>query len=268
MLAFTMIFVMASCGSTDSSDPQNTPSTPQNPSSSETDSGSVLTAEDDNLSTDSDSQIAGGDETPGQPLENPGAEDGSQGGTSGGTNILVAYFSRVGNTDWEDGVDATSSASLIVENGEYVGNAEVLARFAQEATGGDLFLIQTVETYPSDYRQTTDKAAEEQNADARPELSSHVEDMDAYDTVILIYPNWWGTLPQPLFTFLEEYDFSGKTILPLCTHGGSRMGSSENDIRNLCPDADLLGGLAVSGSSVNSAQQDVEEWINKSGILE
>lgn len=81
------------------------------------------------------------------------------------------------------------------------------------------------------------------------------------------YPNWWGTLPQPLFTFLEEYDFSGKTILPLCTHAGSRMGSSERDIASLCPNANLLEGLAVSGSSAASAQPDVESWITNSGIL-
>lgn len=184
-----------------------------------------------------------------------------------GSNILVAYFSRVGNTDWEDGVDAVTSASLNLENGEYVGNAELLAQMAQEATGGDLFLIETVESYPSDYRATTDQAAVEQNEDARPALASHVENMDSYDVVILIYPNWWGTLPQPLFTFLEEYDFSGKTILPLCTHAGSRMGSSERDIAALCPDAILLDGLAVPGSSAASAQSDVEAWINQSGIL-
>ena len=185
----------------------------------------------------------------------------------GSSNILVAYFSRVGNTNWENGVDAVASASLNVQNGEYVGNAEVLAKMAQQATGGDLFLIQTVNTYPSDYRKTTDKAKDEQNDNARPALASHVENMDAYDTIVLIYPNWWGTLPQPLFTFLEEYDFSGKTILPLCTHAGSSMGSSERDISRLCPNATLLDGLAVAGSGVNSARSNVEAWINDSCIL-
>ncbi|MCH5257338.1 MAG: flavodoxin [Lachnospiraceae bacterium] len=185
-----------------------------------------------------------------------------------GSNILVAYFSRVGNTVWENGVDAVTSASLNIENGEFVGNAEYLARMAQEATGGDLFLIQTEETYPSDYRETTNVAAEEQDNNARPELTSHVENMDQYDTIVLIYPNWWGTLPQPLFTFLEEYDFSGKTILPLCTHEGSRMGSSEGAIAQMCPDAILLSGLAVRGSDASSAQADVEAWINESGVLE
>ena len=184
-----------------------------------------------------------------------------------GGNILVAYFSRVGNTAWEDGVDAVTSASLNVEDGGFVGNAEYLARMAADATGGDIFLIQTVQTYPSDYRETTDAASVEQGNNARPELASHVENMDQYDTVVLVYPNWWGTLPMPLYTFLEEYDFSGKTILPLCTHEGSRMGSSERAIAGLCPDAVLLSGLAVRGSAASSAQAEVEEWVNASGIL-
>lgn len=184
------------------------------------------------------------------------------------SNILVAYFSRVGNTEWEDGVDAVTSASLNVENGEYVGNAEYLAYMAAEVTGGDLFLIRTEESYPSDYRETTNAASTEQADNARPALASHVENMDQYNTVVLIYPNWWGTLPMPLYTFLEEYDFTGKNILPLCTHEGSRMGSSESAIAKICPDAIILEGLAIRGSAASSAQSDVERWISDSGILD
>lgn len=190
------------------------------------------------------------------------------GGFGQNSNILVAYFSRVGNTEWEDNVDAVTSASLNVENGEFVGNAEYLAKMAAEVTGGDLFLIQTEETYPSDYRETTDVATVEQSNNARPALASHVDNMDQYDTVVLIYPNWWGTLPMPLYTFLEEYDFAGKTILPLCTHEGSRMGNSVGAIATICPDAVLLDGLDVRGSAASSAQFDVETWISNSGILE
>ena len=181
--------------------------------------------------------------------------------------ILVAYFSRVGNTIWEDGVDAVSSASINIQNGEFYGNAQLLAQMAQQITGGDLFLIQTVESYPSGYRDTTDKASVEQSNNARPALASHVKNMEQYDTIVLIYPNWWGTLPMPLYTFLEEYDFSGKTILPLCTHEGSRMGSSVSAIGQICPGATLLNGLDIRGSSAPSAQSDVEAWINNSGIL-
>ena len=232
-------------------------------SSSAQDQASAASTTTANSSTENNTSIS---------ENNPEVSDGSNTESSAnnpisGSNILVAYFSRVGNTVWEDGVDAVTSASLNVVNGEYEGNAQILAQMAQEVTGGDLFLIQTENTYPSDYRKTTDVAADEQNDNARPALSSHVENMEQYDTIVLIYPNWWGTLPQALFTFLEEYDFSGKTILPLCTHAGSRMGSSERDIASLCPDANLLEGLAVSGSSAATAQQDVEKWITDSGII-
>ena len=176
-------------------------------------------------------------------------------------NILIAYFSRVGNMNFDENIDAVTSASVNIDGSNVSGNAQLLAEMAQKVTGGDLFFIETVEKYPSDYRGTTDQAKIEQNDDARPELLSHVENMDAYDVVILIYPNWWGTLPQPVFTFLEEYDFSGKTILPLCTHEGSRLGRSESDIASICPDAQLLDGLSVRGSDAASAQTEVEEWI-------
>lgn len=201
-------------------------------------------------------------------LETPSAEPATNDEIQQ-SHILVAYFSRSGNTVWEDDVDAVASASINVQaDGTFVGNAELLAQMAQLISGGDLFLIKTVETYPSDYREATDQAKVEQNNDARPALASHVENMDGYDTVILIYPNWWGTLPQPVMTFLDEYDFSGKTILPLCTHGGSRLGSSERKIAELCPGIQLLSGLEVRNSDAANAQADVRTWIVNSGILE
>ncbi|MCH5185421.1 MAG: flavodoxin [Oscillospiraceae bacterium] len=250
-LVLAVIMSMASCGNNNDNAGREQP-TASVPTETVSTEQFTPIAETDSTTDDGGTAVAS--ETPEEQAEN-------------GSNILVAYFSRVGNTDWEDGVDAVSSASIIEENGEFVGNAEVLAEMAQQMTGGDLFLIETTEKYPSDYRKTTDVAKEEQNKDARPELASHVDNMDAYDTVVLVYPNWWGTLPQPLFTFLEEYDFSEKTILPLCTHGGSRMGSSEKDIADLCPDAKLLSGLAVSGSSAASSKSEVEKWISNSGIL-
>ena len=254
LIVLAMVISLSACGNGNNDDVDQ---------SSSTDITTAATT-DDNAPQSGDAPETSPDET--EPQDKPSADEPAE-GVAAQSNILVAYFSRVGNTDWEDGVDAVSSASINIRNGEFYGNAQLLAQFAQEVTGGDLFLIETVEKYPSAYRATTDKAADEQDDDARPELASHVENMDGYDTVILIYPNWWGTLPQAVMTFLEEYDFSGKTILPLCTHEGSRMGSSERDIKKLCPDAILLGGLDVRGSKAPSAQDDVEKWINKSGIL-
>jgi len=108
----------------------------------------------------------------------------------------------------------------------------------------------------------------ELDEDARPELSAHVEDMDAYDIVVLGYPNWWGTIPMAVYTFLEEYDFSGKTIVPYCTHQGSGLGRSVTDIKTLCPDSTILDGLAVSGSHVSNAQSDVDKWLSDLGLTD
>ena len=256
LLALVMVTSLAACGSENNN---NTPSESQPSLSTQEPANTPAEGDNDAEIPSEDNELQGGSET-----ETTTSRDDVQ----QGSNILVAYFSRSGNTVWEDGVDAVASASInVMADGTFAGNAELLAGMAQEVTGGDLFLIQTVDTYPSGYRDTTDQAKVEQNNDARPELASHVENMNQYDTIVLIYPNWWGTLPQPVMTFFEEYDFSGKRILPLCTHEGSRMGSSERAIASLCPDATLLDGLAVRGGSAASAQSDVETWINNSGIL-
>ena len=222
------------------------------------------TAEDNIVDSASESVV----EEPETGIDAETPEDMTVGSEEAESNILIAYFSRVGNMNFDENTDAVTSASVNMDGSNVSGNAQLLAEMAQEVTGGDLFFIETVEKYPAEYRGTTDQAKTEQNDDARPELLSHVENMDAYDTIVLIYPNWWGTLPQSVFTFLEEYDFSGKTILPLCTHEGSRLGRSESDIASICPDARLLDGLSVKGSDAGSAQTEVEEWISNSGILE
>ena len=242
LLVILMLLSLSACGSKSSED---TPTGNQSSVSAQEPASSPAEEEND--------------------VENPSSEDDAEYGSS----ILVAYFSRSGNTVWEDGVDAVTSASInVMQDGQFAGNAELLAGMARQVTDGDLFLIQTADTYPSGYRDTTDLAKVEQNNGVRPALASHVENMDQYDTIVLVYPNWWGNLPQPLYTFLEEYDFSGKTILPLCTHEGSRMGSTERTIASLCPDATLMDGLAVRGGSAAGAQSEVETWINNSGILE
>jgi len=168
---------------------------------------------------------------------------------------LVAYFSRQGKN--------------IVSGGAIedlpIGNTEVVARMIQDATGGDSFRIEAVKPYPEDYRETTEVANEEQRTNARPELTAYVENMDAYDVIFLGYPIWWSTMPMPVCTFLEEYDFSGKTIAPFCTHEGSGLGRSVGDIKTLCPHATVCDGLAVRGSEVNNAQNEVSEWLRELG---
>ncbi len=130
----------------------------------------------------------------------------------------------------------------------------------------DLFYIDTVKEYPDDHMKKIEIAKKEFNENARPELSTHVDNMDDYDTIILAYPNWWTTMPMPLFTFLESYDLSGKTICPLITHGGSGFSNSLNDIAQLCPDSNITEGLAINGDDVQSSDTVLEQWINKIGI--
>ncbi|HEY8890264.1 MAG TPA: flavodoxin [Clostridium sp.] len=165
--------------------------------------------------------------------------------------ILIAYFSRK-DENYVNG----SIVNLLV------GNTEVAAKIAEEAFGGDLFEIKTVKKYPADYTETTNVAQVEKNQNARPELATHVENMDEYDTIILGYPNWWGTMPMAVFAFLDEYDFTGKTILPYCTHEGSGLGGSEQDIKHICPTANVEKGLAIQGGSVNIASGKIKSWLS------
>ena len=168
---------------------------------------------------------------------------------------LVAYFSRKG----ENYVNGA------IENLP-VGNTEVAASMIRKLTGSEAFRIQTVDGYPADYNKTTDVAKQELRKNTRPKLSGHVDNMDEYSLIFLGYPNWWGTMPMAVFTFLEEYDFSGKTILPFCTHEGSGLGRSESDVKKTCPHATVLTGLSIKGGSVHRAENDISDWLNKSGV--
>ena len=170
--------------------------------------------------------------------------------------ILVAYFSRAGGNYSGGGILKLP-----------VGNTEVAAKTIQRLTGGDLFRIETVREYPDDYHRATEVAKEEQSSDARPELAGSVDNMEEYDLVVLGYPNWWGTMPMAVWSFLESYDFAGKAILPFCTHEGSGMGHSEADLGRLCPGAKLLAGLAIRGGSVKGAEKDISAWLRASGMI-
>jgi len=148
-----------------------------------------------------------------------------------------------------------------------VGNTEIAAEKIQEMIGGELFKINQIHKYSDDYNTCTEEAMMELRANARPELVDSLDSIDGFETILLGYPNWWGTMPMPVWTFLENYDFSGKTILPLCTHEGSGMGSSELDIKKLCPDAKIQKGLAIRGGSVKNAGKDIETWLKKNDLL-
>lgn len=161
--------------------------------------------------------------------------------TEGAENILIAYF-------------------------PWGGNTEGIAEEIQRQTGADLFEIEMVTPYSTDYNTVLDQAQQDQNEQTRPELSTHVDNMEQYDTVMLGYPNWWASIPTPVASFLEEYDFSGKTIVPFCSHGGGRFGQSLTALAKLVPDAVMAEGLAVNYSGGAGMPDDVAGWLAENDI--
>lgn len=174
---------------------------------------------------------------------------------------LIVYFSRVGITDFSDEIDVVTSASLRPGLSGLVGNTELLASKIQSRVGGDVVQVKTVQKYPEEYRTTTDFALKEQEKGIRPELSTSI-DITGYDVIFLGYPNWWGTIPMAIVTFMEQNDFTGKTIVPFCTHEGSGLGRSIKDLKKLSPNSEIVTGLAIRGSKVDRADKYIEEWLS------
>lgn len=174
------------------------------------------------------------------------------------SDILIAYFTMPET----DSVDAVSGASRVVEDNAVIGNVEYIAKAIQQATGGNLFLIETVQTYPASHDPLLQFAREEMEKDARPELSAQLENLDDYDFVFLGYPNWWADLPMPLYTFLDEYDLSGKTIIPFCPHGGSGFSNTVNTIAQLEPGAIVsTEGFTISRNDVPGSTERIIAWV-------
>ena len=155
------------------------------------------------------------------------------GAATGSSNILIAYFSVPEDVDTE-GIDADAGASIVVDDGQVKGNLEYTAGIIQQTTGGDLLRIETV---------------------------------DQYDTILLGYPNWWGDMPMPLYTFLEENDFAGKTIIPFTVHGGSGFSDTVDTIAQLQPDTQVSSdGLSISRNDVADAADEITSWAEGLGL--
>lgn len=142
-----------------------------------------------------------------------------------------------------------------------VGNTETAAEMIAEITGAELFKIEQKIPYSSDYHTCVDEAKEDRRKNARPELVSLPESIDEYDEIYLGYPNYWGTMPMAVYTFLEAFDFSGKAIHPFCTHEGSSLSNTEHDIKRTAKGAAVKNGLALNGSKIDSAKPTIEKWI-------
>ena len=203
---------------------------------------------------------------PTEPTESAQVEPESQPEESSQSNILIAYFTLPENVNTQ-GVDAISGASIMMRNGVKLGSCEFVAKVVQETIGGDLFQIETVQQYPLDHDPLVDQAADEKSQEARPELAAQLEDIDQYDTIILGYPNWWADLPMPVYTFLEEYDFTGKTIIPFVTHGGSGFSNTVGTISALQPGATVSEDtLSIARGDVVNCEETVIDWTNSLGL--
>lgn len=255
LLSLAMVFSLAAC-STDGNNSSVVSSSTSQPSvSSET--PPVSNAEASATIETSDSAVSdeetGEDETTSETATaNPASENAVK------SNILIAYFTMPET----DGVDAVSGASRVVVGGQVVGNVQFIAEAIHSSTDGDLFQIKTVQEYPGIHEPLINFAKEEQTKGARPELSTHINNIDDYDIIFIGYPNWWADLPMPLYTFLETYDLTGKTIVPFCPHGGSGFSDTISAISKLQPKAKVItDGFTVSRDKVANSANNVSAWV-------
>lgn len=167
------------------------------------------------------------------------------------------HYESMGDISRYDGVDAVSSASVVPP-----GNAAMMAGWIQQEVGGDLHSIVVEDPYPDNYDECLDRAADEKARNACPALSTHVNNMEDYDIVFLGFPNWWYTLPMPVLTFVEEYDWSGKTVVPFVTHGTGGLSATVRDLTAALPDdVTVLDAIGVYRPEVPSCQPKIKTWI-------
>lgn len=182
------------------------------------------------------------------------------------SNCLIVYFSRWGNTDYPDDVDATASASIVADEETRYGTTEYVANMIVSEVGGDLHRIETVTPYTADFEELRDVNHDEMNQNYLPELKESNLDISAYDTVFVGYPVWATGVPQAVLSFLKEYDLSGKTVIPFCTHDGYGAGGSYQTIAEASHAAVCLDGIAIEAKDALKAQDAVAGWLTGIGI--
>lgn len=163
-------------------------------------------------------------------------------------------------------MDVTAKSKILIAYFSWGGNTKRIAEEIQQLTNADIFEITMVHPYSDDYNTVLDEAQRDQNRQARPELAAHVSNMEQYDTILIGYPNWWASIPMPVASFLEEYDFTGKTIVPFCSHGGGRFGQSITAIAKLAPKAAMGEALSIHYSGGSTRAGDIAGWLDKNNI--
>ena len=170
------------------------------------------------------------------------------------------------NTEENQNNQENENGNVLVVYFSHTGNTENVANFIHEAVGGDIVKLETEEPYTDNYNDLLDIAQEEQRENARPALSTKIDNIDQYDTIFLGYPIWWGDMPMAIYTFLDEYDLSGKTIAPFVTSGGSGLSGTPGDIADEEPNATVTEGLSVRDSNSENSQSAVNEWLSEIGF--
>ena len=166
---------------------------------------------------------------------------------------LIVYFSRKGENYYNGGIKFLKK-----------GNTEIVAETIQKITNSDIFEIETIKPYSDNYHECIVEAKNELNNKERPALKKYIDSIDQYDKIFVGYPNWWGTAPMSVFTFLEHYDLSGKILIPFCTNEGSGMGDSEKDLQNEFKNVEFKKGLSIQGSKSSELRSVIERWVKKS----
>lgn len=234
LLSLFMVLGLAACSQTDA---------PETPGSSQTNTeNSIPESEDNTPESEGESNVS--------------ADSG---------NILIVYFSRYGNTNYPDDVDASTSASIVIDNERY-GTTEYVSRMIQQAVGGDVHLIETTTPYTADFDELREVNHNEMQQNILPELKGSDLDISKYDTVFIGYPVWATDVPQAVLSFLNEYDLTGKTVIPFCTHDGYGAGESYQTIAVESKAEKTLEGLAIEAKDVPSAQDTVTNWLNAIGV--
>ncbi len=183
--------------------------------------------------------------------------------------IDVAAAKEAGPSNTGTGGEKTPRPKkILVVYFSHTGTTREIANQIHKIAGGNIFEIQVVEPYQVDYEEAKKRAKQEQESGYKPALKGRVENIRSYDVVVIGYPIWWGTIPAPIRSFLSEYDLSGKSVVPFCTHRGSGLGRSIADISKLCPKSIILDGKAVSARDVKTSQKEVSEWLRKIKIIE
>lgn len=166
----------------------------------------------------------------------------------------------------EAGTSENNTGNILIAYFSWSGNTEAVAGMIQEEVGGDLFEIVPAEPYTEDYDALLEIAQAEQQEEARPELAGQVENWDSYDVIFVGYPNWWSDAPMAVYTFLESYDFAGKTLIPFNTSASGGFGRSLSGIEESAAGAEILEGFTVTSDRVEGARKDVRAWISGLGL--